>query len=141
MPNCSQMGLSRPSLCRIASMAAGVASSPAMIAAGSPGVRCSSRKTKSATITITGTVAARRLRMYPVTSLLVDVPHRGHRRRRDHAGNPVGAVGDGIAPLGERDVGHLIVGAPRQFDRELLACGLVRRERPFLAQVLEWLVA
>ncbi len=45
------------------SSCAGVAVSPAMIAAGSPGVRRSSRKTKSATNPITGIVARMRLRM------------------------------------------------------------------------------
>src|SRR5688572_16916387 len=146
MPNCSQIGRSSPSLCRIPSMAAGVASSPAITAAGSPGVRCSRRKTKSATTTITGMVASRRLRMYAVTgwksdrtesrpSLLVDIPHGRYRGRDDHSGDPVGAIGDGIAPLRERDVGHLVVGAPRQVHRDLLARRLIRRERPLLAQV------
>jgi hypothetical protein len=40
-----------------------VAASPAMIAAGSPGVRRSSRKTKTATTSRTGTVAASRRAM------------------------------------------------------------------------------
>ena len=44
-------------------MSAVVALSPAMIAAGSPGERCSSAKTKMATTTITGMVAKIRLTM------------------------------------------------------------------------------
>ena len=58
--NCSTSGRSRPSLARTAAMASLVASSPAMIAAGSPGARRSRKKTNSATTAITGRVANRR---------------------------------------------------------------------------------
>jgi len=58
--NCSSIGRSRPSLARIASMSCVVASSPAMIAAGSPGAMRSRKKTKTATTAITGMVASSR---------------------------------------------------------------------------------
>src|SRR5690242_3014519 len=45
-------------------MSSAVAVSPAMIAAGSPGLRCNSEKTKSATTTITGMVARMRRTIY-----------------------------------------------------------------------------
>ena len=60
MPNCVHTGWSRPSLRRMPSISSGEALSPAMIAAGSPGVRCSSKNTNSATTSITGMVASRR---------------------------------------------------------------------------------
>jgi hypothetical protein len=46
-----------PSIC------SDVALSPAMIAAGSPGDRCSSRNTKTPTVATTATVLMRRWRM------------------------------------------------------------------------------
>jgi len=58
--NCSTNGRSRPSFMRTASIASVVASSPAMIAAGSPGARRSRKNTNSATTAITGRVANRR---------------------------------------------------------------------------------
>jgi hypothetical protein len=63
MKNCVTIGSSRPSRLRISAICSALALSPAMIAAGSPGVSRSIRNTKSATISITGRVAARRRRM------------------------------------------------------------------------------
>ena len=51
---------SSPSLARMRAMSSTVAVSPAMIAAGSPGLRCSSAKTNSATTAMTGIVARMR---------------------------------------------------------------------------------
>jgi len=54
---------SSPSWRRIAAIWSPVALSPAMMAAGSPGERCSSRNTNTATMPITSTVEASRRRM------------------------------------------------------------------------------
>ena len=61
--NCSTIGRSSPSLARTAAIASLVASSPAMIAAGSPGAKRSRKKTNSATTAMTGTTANRRRTM------------------------------------------------------------------------------
>ena len=61
--NCARSGRSRPSRARIASTSCVVAAAPAMIDAGSPGVKRSIANTKIATIAITGIVARRRLPM------------------------------------------------------------------------------
>jgi hypothetical protein len=53
-------GRSRPSFARTAAIASAVASSPAMIAAGSPGASRSKKNTNTATTTITGIVARSR---------------------------------------------------------------------------------
>ena len=63
VPNCTSSGSFSPRLSRMRSSCAGVAASPARIAAGSPGVSRSKRNTKIATITITGIVANMRLRI------------------------------------------------------------------------------
>ncbi|MGY4429072.1 hypothetical protein ACVWWO_001549 [Bradyrhizobium sp. F1.13.1] len=63
--NCTISGSLRPSEVRMRSSRSGVALSPARIAAGSPGVRRSRRKTNSATTPITGTAARIRRRRYP----------------------------------------------------------------------------
>jgi len=60
--NCTCSGSARPSAWRMRSNCSEVAESPAMIAAGSPGVSRRSRKTKIATIAITG-ITARTRRM------------------------------------------------------------------------------
>ena len=60
MKNCSTMGRSRPSWLRICATCSVVALSPAMIAAGSEGVRRSIRKMKTATTSITGIVPSSR---------------------------------------------------------------------------------
>ena len=57
MKNCVTIGPSSPSRVRIAAICSALALSPAMIAAGSPGVSRSIRNTSTATISITGTVA------------------------------------------------------------------------------------
>ena len=61
--NCVTIGWSRPSFARMSATSCDVAAAPAMIAAGSPGVRRSIAKTKTATIAMTGIVASRRLPM------------------------------------------------------------------------------
>ena len=63
MKNWVKIGSSRPSRLRIAATCSALALSPAMIAAGSPGVRRSIRNTSTATISITGAVASRRRRI------------------------------------------------------------------------------
>ena len=55
--NCSCRGSESPSEVRMRSSCAGVAMSPAMMAAGSPGVSRSRRKTKIATMIMTGMTA------------------------------------------------------------------------------------
>jgi hypothetical protein len=63
MPNCTTSGRSRPRLARIAAMFSALAASPARMAAGSPGVSLSRRKTRTATTSRTGTVpSSRRVR-------------------------------------------------------------------------------
>ena len=47
-------------------MFCGVAASPAMMAAGSPGAKCSSRKTQTATMHMTGRIDAKRRAMVPL---------------------------------------------------------------------------
>jgi hypothetical protein len=63
MKNCVKIGWSRPRLLRIAATCSEFALSPAITAAGSPGVSRSIRNTNTATISITGKVASRRRRM------------------------------------------------------------------------------
>ncbi len=63
MPNCTGSGSSRPSWWLIMSICAGLALSPAMIAAGLPGARCTSRNTITPTIAITTRVEPRRRAM------------------------------------------------------------------------------
>ena len=58
--NCSYSGRSRPSFARMAAVCCGVAWSPAISAAGSPGLRWRMAKTMTATIASTGTVARTR---------------------------------------------------------------------------------
>ncbi len=61
LPKRTRYGWSSPSWARIFAMSSSVAMSPAMTAAGSPGLRYSSEKTNSATTAMTGMVASRRL--------------------------------------------------------------------------------
>ena len=56
MKNCVKIEPDRPSFSRISAMSALVAASPAMTAAGSPGVSRSIRKMSTATISTTGMV-------------------------------------------------------------------------------------
>ena len=63
MKNCVTIGSSSPSRLRMAAICSALALSPAMMAAGSPGVRRSIRNTNTATISITGAVAIKRRRM------------------------------------------------------------------------------
>jgi len=57
LPNWTRKGSLRPRRSRMRAMSSAVARSPAMIAAGSPGLRNSSEKTKIATTAMTGMVA------------------------------------------------------------------------------------
>src|SRR5688572_533504 len=63
MPNCTTIGRSRPRPARICSICSALAASPAMIAAGSPGVRRSSANTSTATMSSTGIVESSLLAM------------------------------------------------------------------------------
>src|SRR6185369_1342820 len=86
MKNWVKIGWSRPRLLRIAATCSEFALSPAITAAGSPGVRRSIRNTNTATISITGRVASRRRRMYPSIALFhLDVPQRERRRSKQTA--------------------------------------------------------
>ena len=58
MTNCVRIGWSSPRRLRISATCSALALSPAMMAAGSEGVRRSIRNTRIATMTITGMVAA-----------------------------------------------------------------------------------
>lgn len=60
MKNCLMTGWSRPIVWRIWTMRSGVAPSPAMMMAGSPGLKRNIAKTTTATITRTGMVARSR---------------------------------------------------------------------------------
>src|ERR1700758_5041965 len=97
-------------------MSSSVAMSPAMTAAGSPGVRYKSENTTNATTAMTTMVENRRRTMYAIIRrragwssgklekplFLLDVPHERHRRD-DHAGE-VGAVRRRQNELRRRDV-------------------------------------
>src|SRR6478609_1671013 len=83
--NCTISGSLRPSEVRMRSSRSGVALSPARIAAGSPGVRRSRRKTNSATTPITGTAARIRRRRYP--SKLDPVRLESNQRQRLEPGS------------------------------------------------------
>src|SRR6476619_6525388 len=138
--NCSTTGRSSPSLTRTASIASAVASSPAMIAAGSPGAKRSRKKTNSATTAIPGTTANRRRMMYevrgweratpvalfcpsrspherhwsaalPAKSLLHNPPQHRQAGVGHDAAEAVLAIGERRVPLAERDVDHLLHGA------------------------------
>ena len=63
MPNCCQIGRLRPSFSRMSAIWSEVALSPAITAAGSPGVSRSMRKTNSATTARTGMMETRRRAM------------------------------------------------------------------------------
>src|SRR5262249_41575027 len=112
MRNCCVMGRSRPSRARIWATCSDVALSPAMMAAGSPAVRRSRRKTKSATTVITGMVAkqpAGNVGAHGLAGLLLDVPEHGHWRWYhpidvlEHRGR--------LKPLAKRDV-RWVLGGP-----------------------------
>ena len=119
---------SRPSLARMSAIWSEVALSPAITAAGSPGVSRSMRKTNTATTARTGMMATRRRAMKssigslsgqpmrglplpaasvrrgrrrgrPRASLLLDVPHHRHRRLQPAA--DVGAHGARSVPLAD----------------------------------------
>src|SRR5512147_3351931 len=76
MPNCTGIERSSPRLERIWAICSVLAASPARIAAGSPGVSRSMRKTSTATTSSTGIVDSRRRRMK------VYISERGAATRR-----------------------------------------------------------
>ena len=115
--NCWRMGWLKPSRSRISAICAPLALSPAMIAAGSPGVSRSIRNTKIATMPSTGMVASRRrttkasivlvLVADPASATrllgLADVPEE--RRRALQQARNVVAVRDRLVPLADVGVG------------------------------------
>ena len=64
LPNCTMNGLSKPSATRISSTSSGVASSPAMRTAGSPGAICSIENVMTPTRRMTGMLASSRRTIY-----------------------------------------------------------------------------
>ena len=80
--NCVQMGSSRPSLLWMSAIWSEVALSPAMTAAGSPGVNRSMRKTKIATTARTGMMAMRRRAIKSSIFPLHVTPGRAKRNLR-----------------------------------------------------------
>src|SRR6185503_18219774 len=149
MPNCCQIGRLRPSFSRISAIWSEVALSPAMTAAGSPGVSRSMRKTKTATTESTGTMAIRRRAMKSSIDLsvqwlaaafpsrprfgrgralvrvlrLFDVPH--HSNRRLEPALDVGARGARPIPLAEPAILGGLDGARLDGDGQRLALGRV----------------
>src|ERR1700716_483222 len=102
-------------------MSSSVAMSPAMTAAGSPGVRYRSENTTNATTAITMTVENRRRTMYAIIRrlagwslpgkplFLLDVPHEVDRRN-DHAGE-IRAISGWKNELRGGNVRHEFIGA------------------------------
>src|SRR3989442_15282149 len=165
MTNCWAMGWSRPSFSRMSATSLAVALSPAMIAAGSPAVKRSRRKTKTATVAITGTVARRRRPIYgsmrgdaggarpagkprsaraaepAATQLLLnlDVPE-GRHRSLDHAGHVL-PHRDGAVPVAERDVGRVLHEPHLHGLGDGFLLGRIGFARELVAQRLHLLVA
>src|SRR5262245_44802588 len=148
--NCSMIGSFSPSRSRISAICAAVALSPAMIAAGSPGVRRSIRNTKIATIASTGTVA--RIRRATKASMratgrpppqallaLADVPEE--RRGALQKALDVVAVRDRLIPLAEIGVRADLERARLDLVRELGLLGRIRLGRERDPHPLQLLVA
>src|SRR5262245_30619300 len=140
MANCVQIGSLRPSFSRMSLIWSEVALSPAITAAGSPGVSRSMRKTRTATTVSTGMMATRRRAMKssiyfprsplwprpargrgPKTLFLLDVPHNRYRRL-EPAGD-VGAGGPRAVPLADPAVLGRLQGAVLHRLGELLGLG------------------
>src|SRR5574341_1175303 len=162
MTNCRAMGWLRPSFSRMSATSWAVALSPAMIAAGSPAVRRSRRKTKRATIAMTGIVARTRRPMYGSIRgepggarprgrrappgfrcgrlfLDLDVPEYRHRGL-DQAGHVL-PHRRGAVPLAERDVGRVLRQAHLDRLGDGFLLGGVGRARVLVAQLLHLGVA
>src|SRR5262245_61483053 len=141
--NCSTTGRSSPSLARTAAIDSAVASSPAMMAAGSPGASRSRKNTNTATTAITGMVASKRRRIYAVIRraipplLLADVPQHDQPGVRHDSVDAVGAIGERRRPLAERNVDHLFDRARLQVAGDLLALLVGLRKTVGVAQLLD----
>src|SRR5476651_1640846 len=141
MPNCTGMGRSSPRPARISATWSGLAASPAMIAAGSPGVSRSIRNTNTATISRTGMVAATRLarKVNNEHLLFLDVPVEVARSGHE--------AGDAFPYRGRIDVfPQRGVGADLEsthLDRfgQALFPGLIGGARELVAQFLQFFVA
>src|SRR5687768_15739910 len=109
VPKRTTKGSSRPSPARMRLMSSVVAASPAMTAAGSPGVRYSREKTTNATTVITTRVAkSLRITYASIDSLrglfLVDVPEE--RDGRDDDARNIRAIGRRQDELPRRNERH-----------------------------------
>src|SRR5690606_28623295 len=144
--NCSGIGRSRPRSARIAAITSAVAWSPARIAAGSPGLRRSIRKTKMATTPMTGMAATRRDRIrrsivYRLRSraaailLLLHVP-QDEGRARQQADNLL-AVGGGLEIFAQRDVVHHFIGALLHRRGDFLLLGRIGLAGIGIAELLD----
>src|SRR5271170_7357940 len=119
-------------------MVAGVAASPAKMAAGSPALKRNSRNTMVATIAITGIVASNRCsrnRDKGSGDLLVDVPE--HRRRSGQKARDRVAIGKGDGVLPGRYIGHDFVSALLNILGDLLLLDGVGLAREIVAQLFD----
>src|ERR1051326_2928822 len=149
MKNCWKIGFSSPSLPRISATCSTVAVSPAITAAGSPGVRRSIRNTTTATVASTGTADSSRWAMKVSIGLtaartsplvLAHAPEQ-RRRRGDPAAEPVLAVGERLVPLPDPHVGADFERPQLDLLGDLLLLGRVGLMREGAAQVLHFRVA
>src|SRR4051794_2857111 len=126
-------------------MLAGVALSPAMMAAGSPGARWSSKKTQTATTPITGTTESRRRTMVKLMARLAtlsglgQVPERDHLRHRQPALDVL-AMRHRLLPLPKVEMRHDIPGMLLDLDRDVLAVGVALGLNPLGPKLLVQLV-
>src|SRR5208282_3667519 len=108
----------------MSAMFSGVALSPAMIAAGSPGAKCTSRNTPTATTTMTGTIDRRRRTMAAVMAAegsgLRYVPERNHAWHMHPVAGAL-AIRDRLHPLAEIHVRHDIPRVVLDFGGDALA--------------------
>src|SRR5687767_11177896 len=153
MANCTGSERSRPRLARIAAICSELAASPARIAAGSPGVSRSMRKTSTATISSTGIVANNRLTINPIIKkapygalwvrfvklILLHIPVRV--AAADHQAGDVLAHRIRIDVLAERRVRADLEGAHLDLLGDRFALGVVGLARELVAQLLDLLVA
>src|ERR1035437_6543387 len=141
MPNCTARGRSSPRPARICATCSGLAASPAMITAGSPGVSRSIRNTSTATISRTGMVAARRLarKVNNERLLFLDVPVEVARPGHE-AGDAFPNRGR-IDVLPERGMGADLESARLDRFGHALFLGLIGGARKLVAQFLQLFVA
>src|SRR2546422_4301963 len=149
MPNWTTIGLSRPSPARMRSICSAFAASPAMIAAGSPGVRRSSMKTSTATMSSTGIVDSSLLRIKAyitkrplagplcksLGSVLLHIPV--NVARPDDPAGHVLARGERIHVLAQRRMRADLEGARLDRLGERLLLRLLGRARKIVAQLLQ----